>query len=221
MIYDLTPPISTDLAVFPGDKKFSRNVVMSMQKGAHLDLSWIESTLHIGAHADSSSHYTANGQGVDKRDLSYYLGPVQLIRPTKKSNLERLQIQDIQADIIAPRVLFDTGTFTDPNQWNSAFQALSPELIDYLATKSVCLVGLDSPSVDPETSKDLPSHLALARNNMAVLEGLVLKHVPEGLYNLIALPLPIVGGDASPVRAILIPKDSSSFFESLQVKLAP
>ena len=65
------------------------------------------------------------------------------------------------------------------------------------------LVGLDSPSVDPADSKDLPAHQRLVARTVRNLEGLVLAHVPEGLYELIALPLPLVGFDASPVRAVL------------------
>ena len=64
-------------------------------------------------------------------------------------------------------------------------------------------MGLDTPSVDPFSSRDLPSHQAFLRHDMAILEGLVLDDVPEGLYELVALPLRLAGFDASPVRAIL------------------
>ena len=107
-------------------------------------------------------------------------------------------------DIKAPRVLFRTDSFSKPDQWNDDFNSLSPELIDWLSSLGVRLVGIDTPSVDPSDSKDLPSHQALYRNDMAVLEGILLSEVPDGLYNLIALPLRIKGADASPVRAILL-----------------
>jgi arylformamidase len=81
--------------------------------------------------------------------------------------------------------------------------SLSPELIRFLHSKGCVLVGIDTPSVDPETSKALESHQALFETKIAVLEGLMLQQVPEGVYTLIALPLPIVDGDASPVRALL------------------
>ncbi|MCZ6834539.1 MAG: arylformamidase, partial [Planctomycetota bacterium] len=64
-------------------------------------------------------------------------------------------------------------------------------------------VGLDTPSVDLQNSKDLPSHARFLANDMAILEGLVLADVPAGLYELIALPLKLMGFDASPVRAVL------------------
>ena len=104
---------------------------------------------------------------------------------------------------LQPRVLFATGTFPDPENWNRDFAALSVELVDFLHERGVITVGIDTPSVDLFESKDLPAHKAILRCNMSILEGLVLKNVPEGTYELIALPLRLVGFDASPVRAVL------------------
>ena len=100
-------------------------------------------------------------------------------------------------------MLFATGTFPDPTRFNEDFAALHPELLDHLHENGVRLVGVDTPSIDPFPSKDLPAHQAVLRHDLAVLEGLDLAAVPEGLYELIALPLRLVGFDASPVRAIL------------------
>jgi arylformamidase len=105
--------------------------------------------------------------------------------------------------ISAPRVLFRTGTFPDPRRWNNDFASLSPELVDALHERGVILVGIDTPSVDPFESKALAAHKALARHDMANLEGLVLDEVAEGQYELIALPLRLKNADASPVRAVL------------------
>lgn len=204
-IYDLTPKISPRLGVFPGDQSFTRNVALSMAAGAHLELSSILTTVHLGAHADAPSHYHAQGADIASRPLSLYLGKAQVIRVQGLGARERVRPEHIRQAIEAPRVLFDTGTFPDPENWNSDFAALSPELIEGLASKGVRLVGLDTPSVDPEDSKALESHQALYRHDLAVLEGLFLKDVPEGVYTLIALPLPIESGDASPVRAVLVP----------------
>ena len=100
-------------------------------------------------------------------------------------------------------MLVATGTYPDPQNWNSDFAALSLELIDFLHDCGVITVGIDTPSVDLFDSKNLPAHKAMLRHDMAILEGLVLRDVPEGAYELIALPLPLVGFDASPIRAVL------------------
>lgn len=211
-VFDISPVITEKIGVFPGDVSFQRKISLDFKKGHHLLLSAIETTLHLGAHADSSSHYHANGEGVDQRDLSAYFGKVQIIR-VKSRRGERVSLSDLEEKkILAPRVLFATESFPDPNNWNSDFMALSPEVIDFLGKSKVILVGIDTPSVDPEESKALESHQALFRNKMAVLEGVVLAHVPEGLYSLVALPLALKDADASPVRALLF--ENSELFES-------
>jgi arylformamidase len=204
-IYDLTPKISSRLGVFPGDQAFTRKVNMSFLQGHHLELSAILTTVHLGAHADAPSHYHAQGESIEKRPLARYLGLTQVIRPLGLKPKERVTPAHLRVEIHAPRVLFDTQSFTDPEKWNSDFNSLSPELIHALADQGVRLVGIDTPSVDPENSKALETHQALFARDVAVLEGLLLQNVPEGLYTLIALPLPIEGGDASPVRAVLLP----------------
>jgi arylformamidase len=100
-------------------------------------------------------------------------------------------------------VLLATGTYPDPETFNEDFAALSAALVEFLHERGVILIGVDTPSVDPFSSKELPAHKTFLRCDMAILEGLILKDVPEGMYELIALPLRLVGFDASPVRAIL------------------
>ena len=106
------------------------------------------------------------------------------------------------------RVLIATGTFPDPERFRTDFAALDPALVDWLAEAGVRLVGVDTPSIDPAESRDLPAHHAVRRHDMNILEGVVLDGVPAGHYELIALPLRLVGFDGSPVRAILRPLPS-------------
>lgn len=203
-IIDITPKISSQLAVFPGDAPFERSVAMSFTQGNHLELSRIQTTVHLGAHADAPSHYHAAGASIEQRPLAPYLGRAQVMRIAGLKPRERIYPKHLTGEISAPRVLFATGSFANPEQWTNEFNSLSPELLEFLAAKKVKLVGIDTPSVDPEDSKALESHQILFKHDFAVLEGLVLETVPDGFYTLIALPLPIVGGDASPVRAILL-----------------
>lgn len=206
-IYDISPVISEKTAVFPGDQPFSRQVAMTFDKGDHLELSAIHTTLHIGAHADAPSHYHPDAPSIDRRDLEFYIGPCQVVHVTRVQDgrERRLSPADLNGlAFSAPRVLFATHSFLQPDQWQDDFVSFSPELIDHLAQSGVKLVGLDTPSVDPAASKHLESHHAIYRHDMAVLEGLVLTEVPDGVYTLVALPLKLKGADASPVRAVLI-----------------
>jgi arylformamidase len=200
---DISPEVSERSAVFPGDAPYRRKVALSFSQGDHLGLSSIETTVHVGAHADAPSHYDAKGQSIAQRRLEYYLGPCQVIG-VKAAPGARLTPRDVEAEIAAERVLFRTGSFPDPDRWTPAFNSLSPELVDWLAGRGVVLVGIDTPSIDPHDSKALESHRAVFARDMAVLEGLTLKDAADGLYELVALPLRLKDADASPVRAVLV-----------------
>jgi len=202
MIHDISPPIEEALEVWPGDTPPSREVLLDMKQGANLTLSSLHATVHLGAHTDAPSHYGAGAPSIEKRSLELYLGPCQVMRVAVGRG-ERILPGMLSGDPAAERILFATGTFPDPTAFNEDFAALSVELVDHLHAAGVRLVGLDTPSVDPFASKDLPAHNACLRHDMAILEGVVLDAVPEGVYELIALPLRLVGYDGSPVRAVL------------------
>lgn len=203
ILYDISPTISPKTAVFPGDTPFQQDYLLKIENGNNLDLSSIKTTVHIGAHTDAPRHYHSEGVSIDQRELKYYLGEAQVIEVHCKPGC-RITPEYLTQDIKASRVLFKTNSFPDPEHWNSDFVALSAELIDFLAQKKVVLVGIDTPSIDLASDEQLESHKCIYKNNMAILEGIVLNEVNEGLYNLICLPLKIAGADASPVRAILL-----------------
>lgn len=202
-IIDVSPLVDDAITVFPGDTPYVRTVNMDMHAGAHLTLSDIRTTVHVGAHADAPSHYSAEGEDIASRRLDYYLGACNVFHVEGVQG-RRIYPADLAGkNITAARVLLRTGTFPDPRAWNDDFASVSPELVDWLHDRSVILVGIDTPSVDPSDSKELEAHQALARHDMANLEGLVLDGVDEGEYELIALPLRLGGADGSPVRAVL------------------
>jgi arylformamidase len=205
MLYDISPPISERLAVWPGDTAATREVLCDLAKGDAITLSSLRATVHLGAHADAPSHYGRGAPAIDQRPMDLYIGACRVVRvPVPRDGLiTPLLLGGRISAAPTPRVLFATGTFPDPNHFNEDFAALSPELIDNLHSHGVRLVGIDTPSVDPYASKDLPAHNACLKHDLAILEGLVLEGVPEGVYELIALPLRLVGFDASPVRAVL------------------
>lgn len=204
-IYDLTPKISPRLKTFPGDTPYSRHTSLSFARGDHLELSSMTATLHLGAHADAPSHYHPQGVSIEQRSVARYLGRAQVVRIEGLQPKERVVPRHVRVEILAERVLFDTQSCANPEEWNPDFNSLSPELLHWLADQGVKLVGIDTPSVDPEDDKNLATHQVLFARDLAVLEGLLLHQVPEGHYTLVALPLPLEGADASPVRAVLLP----------------
>jgi arylformamidase len=203
-VHDISPLISSRTAVFPGDTRFSSRRLLSFSAGHHLELSSIETTVHLGAHADAPIHYHRDGIGIDRRDPLRYVGSAQVIT-VPEARGRRIVPSDLAGvRVEAPRVLFRTGTFPDTDHWNDDFASLSAELVEWLFERGVRLVGIDTPSIDPAEDKILETHQAVYRRDFAVLEGLILEEVPDGLYTLLAQPLKIEGADASPVRALLI-----------------
>jgi arylformamidase len=201
MLYDISPLLSSRLAVWPGDTPPSREVLLDLSRGDNITLSSLHATVHLGAHADAPSHY-GPGPAIHERPLETYIGPCQVMR-LAVPRATRITSQMLPAPVQAPRLLLATGSYPDPEHFNTDFSALSVELVDHLHERGVLLVGIDTPSVDLFDSKDLPAHRAFLRHDLAILEGLVLAGVPQGLYELIALPLRLEGFDASPLRAVL------------------
>jgi len=204
--YDISPELSESIAVWPGDVEFKHLVTIDFKTGGNILLSSINTSTHLGAHTDAPNHYNPNGEGIDKRDLTFYLGDCQVIT-IKKARSSRILLEDLTGvKVEAKRILFKTLSYPNPSSWSSDFVSLSPELIHSIAKRGVILVGIDTPSIDPCDDRSLLSHQAVYENNMAILEGIVLNNVPDGCYSLISLPLKIKNADASPVRAILIKK---------------
>jgi arylformamidase len=208
MIYDCSPMISPTIPVWPGDTPVSREVLMDLARGDSVTLSTLRATVHLGSHVDGAGHYQRGGAGVEAWPIERFLGPCVVVEAPVASGGGggRVRIADVVGGlerVTRPRVLIKTGTFPDAQRWNGDFAGLEPALVEALAARGVMTIGVDTPSVDTQESKDLPAHAACARAGMAIIEGLVLKAVPAGEYELIALPLRLEGFDASPVRAVL------------------
>jgi arylformamidase len=201
-IIDISPVLAPAIAVWPGDTPMTREVLAELAHGANLTLSTLHGTVHLGAHTDSPGHTDVGGADIASQPLDAYIGRCQVVGVDVAPGA-RIRVADLRAEITEPRVLLRTGTFPDPQRWNTDFAALSVELVTHLAARRVRLVGIDTPSVDPFSSKDLPAHAACVAHDIRVLEGVVLGHVLDGVYELVALPLRLEGFDASPVRAIL------------------
>ncbi len=202
MIYDISPLIHKDLPVWPGDTPFSRIVNVDMKKGSLYTSSTISATCHLGSHVDAPSHYSLRGESIHDRSLEYFLGKCQVMHVDvpKMSRIHPSHLKSVHA----PRILFATETFDyTKSKFQTDFAALDPQLLEHLAGLGVITVGIDTPSVDLFASNTLDAHQMANRFNITLLEGIVLKDVPDGIYELIALPLKLKDCDASPVRAIL------------------
>ena len=203
MLIDITPRIEPGTTkVWPGDNPPTREVLCRISDGATVDLSTLRTTVHLGAHADAPNHYGNGARAIDEQPLDLYWGPCEVMRVPGRREA-RVSIDDLPRRPSSPRLLLATGTFEGFETFNEDFAGLEPTLVDHLNDCGVRLVGVDTPSVDLLEDKELLAHHRFLANDMAIVEGLALNEVPEGRYELAALPLRLVGFDGSPVRAVL------------------
>jgi arylformamidase len=201
-LWDISPLVSPDSPIFPGDEPYALRWTARLGPGCPVNLSALSMSPHVGAHADAPLHYANDAPAAAEVSLDAYLGPCRVIHAIGCGPLIRIaHLQHAQAQLPA-RVLVRCCQKAD-TVWNPDFSAFAPETVAWLADQGVRLIGLDTPSVDPADSKSLASHQQLRQRKLRVLENLVLDDVPEGDYELIALPLKLAGACASPVRAVL------------------
>lgn len=201
-LWDISPPVSASAPVFPGDTPYAQAWSARIAPGCPVNVSAITLSPHVGAHADAPLHYADGAAGIGQVALEPYLGRCRVIHAIDRGPLVEVEHLAHAADALPPRVLVRTCERA-PTHWVDDFAAFAPRTLDWLAGRGVLLVGIDTASVDPAASKTLDAHQRLRAHDLRVLENLVLDAVPEGDYELIALPLRLVEADASPVRAIL------------------
>ena len=202
-LWDISPPVHTASPVFPGDTPYSQQWAATIGPGCPVNVSAITLSPHVGAHADAPLHYDPQGLSIGKVPLDTFIGPCRVIHAMDCGPLVEWRHIEHAVSGLPPRVLVRTYTRMPQDHWDGALAGYAPDVVERLATLGVQLIGIDTASIDPADSKTLDSHQEIRRHGMRVLENLVLDDVPEGDYELIALPLKLTQADASPVRAVL------------------
>jgi arylformamidase len=202
MLYDVTQPVSTALAGWPGDAAYRFEWSCTKAGGASVNVGQMSCSIHTGTHVDAPYHFDDQGATTESLPLDAYLGPARVVDVADRPLIRRSDLATIDLKG-TPRLLLRTRAWRDHSKFPEAIPVLDSDVPDWLAERGVVLLGLDVPSVDVLDSKTLPVHHALGRHGIAILESLDLSAVPEGIYELIALPLKLTGADGSPVRAVL------------------
>jgi arylformamidase len=199
---DISQPLTNDIAVFPGDKPYQFHLSYTKEETGSVNIGHISTGVHTGTHVDAPFHFQQEGNTIEMLDIHVFMGKARLIDVSAYgtitiSLLEKFHLQDTN------RLLFKTDNQRNPKVFPKQFTVIDPEVGPYLKEKGIFLIGTDAPSVDPETSKSVRAHHALGENGIYILENLMLNDIEVGDYELIALPLRIVGADGSPVRAVI------------------
>ncbi|MHA1570759.1 MAG: arylformamidase [Alphaproteobacteria bacterium] len=202
-LWDISPPIRVGIPVWPGDTAYDEERVWELDETCPVNVSRFTMSTHTGAHADAPLHYDKDGVAAGRMDLARYLGPCRVVDGRQNDGV-------ITAAMLAPfltagveRILVRTYDEARIDVWDESFAAIEPDAIALLAAKNIVLIGVDTPSLDPQDSKTMEAHQMVRRHGLSILEGLVLDEVPSGDYELIALPLKLMTLDSAPVRAVL------------------
>jgi len=201
-LWDISPPVRPGSPVFPGDAAFELRWGATLSADCPVNVSTLTLSPHTGAHADAPLHYSADGAAVGALDLTPFLGRCRVVHAIDCGRLIEWRHLAHALSDLPPRLLLRTYA-SAPTGWDPRLTAYAPDTIERLADLGLQLIGIDTASIDPADSKALPSHQVIRRRGLRVLENLLLDDVPEGDYELIALPLRLMTADASPVRAIL------------------
>ena len=203
-IIDISRNLAPDTAVWPGDTPFNLRKIMDRERGDSVNLTTLTISAHTGSHVDAPYHFTDDGLTMEEVDLRPYWGPAQVVTIDNVSGSlfpADFSTFDLTA---AARLLVRTPVSRYLiTEFPPVIPHPSPELANLLGSLGILLYGTDALSMDDINSESLPGHNGMLHNGIAILEGLDLSHAPDGLYELVALPLKIIGGDGSPVRAVL------------------
>ena len=202
-LWDISPSVGTGSPVFPGDTPFALQWAARITPDCPVNISTLTLSPHTGAHADAPLHYGDEGVAIGDVPLAPYLGLCRVIHAIDRGPLILWEHLEHALQDLPPRVLVRTYARMPQDRFDTALPAYAPETITRLADLGVELIGIDSASIDPASSKTLDSHQVIRRRGLRVLENLLLDEVPEGDYELIALPLKLRSACASPVRAVL------------------
>lgn len=205
--YDISVTYGSEAIDYPGDIQFQRNLRMRMENGDAADVSNLIMSAHSGTHLDLPSHFNPGGKSIDDCQVSDFILPAQVVEIKNPSRIEPYEIR-LSTGIEIKALLFKTENSLSGKVCSGTFSEeyvyLSPEAADFCVAKKIRLVGIDYSSVDRFDDESFTIHRTIMKNNIMILEGITLAHVPAGDYTLICLPLKIKLGEASPVRAVLL-----------------
>ncbi|MBJ8052863.1 arylformamidase [Bacillus cereus] len=201
---DISQPLNNDIATWPGDTPFSYEVSWSKEDSGSVNVGKLTMSIHTGTHIDAPFHFDNDGNKVLDLDIHVYVGAARIIdvsglESIGKKELERFKLEGVE------RLLLRTSSHGKAQEFPEKTPYLRADIAPFLSSKGIRLIGVDVPSVDPLDDKELVAHHQLFKHGIHILENVVLDHVADGDYELIALPLALTDADGSPVRAVIRP----------------
>ncbi len=201
-LYDITLPIRPDMPPWPGDAPFSREIVSAVTAGDSCNVSLLNIGSHFGTHLDAPYHFEDEGIRLDQIPLDVLIGPTLVHQVDASDIITAKQLPDLTH---VERILFKTSNcrYFDDVEFHMDYISLGLDAAKALTQADIKLVGLDYYSIEKYETEDYPVHHQLCGKGVILLEGVDLRSIDPGMYELIVLPLKIEGCDGSPCRAVL------------------
>jgi arylformamidase len=205
-LYDITLPITNYLPVWPGDPSVSLIMSSSIAKGDKCNITSIQMGAHTGTHIDAPYHFLKDGATTDTIPIETFIGPCVVIEVDSEVCIERKDL--LKYDLAGHlRVLFKTRNSElwaeNSGSFNTNYVSLAIDAAQYLVEMKTVLVGIDYLSIESFRAPGSPVHKLLLINNITILEGLNLSGVKTGMYELLCMPLKLMGCEGAPARVIL------------------
>jgi arylformamidase len=204
-IIDISVPIRPGMVVWPGDPPVTLERMKSMTDGAHSNVTRLDFGAHTGTHVDAPVHFIDGADGVDRVPLEALIGPAIVVDATAvERHFDSEVLRGLDIPDGAERLLFKTrnsGLWAS-DRFETGFLGITEDGARWIVDRGVRLVGIDYLSIAPH-GQSVPTHRVLLGAGVAILEGVDLRDVEPGEYELVCAPLRIVDCDGSPARAVL------------------
>lgn len=205
---DISQPLNNNLAHWPEDEPFHYDTRVTKEMTGSVNIGRITTSAHIGTHVDAPFHFLNDGKRILDLDIERYIGPCKVIDLSDFNEISESALKS-KGLSHTERLLIKTALPNKPDCFPEEVSPITEDGAAYMQSLGVKLAGMDTPSVDRISSKDLTGHHALYNHDIYILENVMLDQVEEGDYELIALPLALEEGDGSPVRAVIKPIEES------------
>lgn len=206
-LYDVTVAISAGVPIYEGDPRVTIESVRQIAAGDNANVSNLCLGAHTGTHVDAPNHFIDGTRRVEDLDIKKLIGRCRVVElDAEVLAVEPRHLPDLDG---IERILFKTRNsafWHEPEKgFRTDFTFISPEAAEVLANAALKLVGIDYLSVERFGSEDFATHRTLLGKEVVILEGLDLRGVPSGDYEIFCLPLKYIGatGDGAPARTIL------------------
>ena len=203
-VFDITLPLTPGMVNWPGNPPFRRELFKAVSRGDSSNVSAISLSCHAGTHVDAPYHSSDSGAGIEAIPLSVLIGPARVVELASTDKVTRADLNGVDLKGVE-RLLLKTrnSIYLKANEFIQDFVYVDEEAANYLVEKNIKLLGVDYFSVERHGDKLKPAHHILLSQGIVIVEAVDLSKVAPGDYELICLPLNILGSDGAPARVLL------------------